>query len=157
MRAAQLLTRAAQLLQQHAARKQQQHAAHHYARLWPTTTRAQQPTLKPRGPAAQRVALAAPPPRPGRNLGLGWDSSCPPWLYSARSNGRRQSESDGQASISEDQNPHWPWLPSTLASFFPSLSLSSAPSVASSRARRPEEEVEVVAPPRPLSPARACG
>ena len=103
MRAAQLLMRA--------ARKQQQHAAHHYARLRPTTMRAQQPTLKPRGPAAQRVALVAPPTRPGRNLGLGRDSSCPPGLYSARSNSRRQSESDGQASISEDQKP-----PPTVAS-----------------------------------------
>ena len=97
VRAAQLLTRAAQLLQQH--------AAHHYARLRPTTTRAQQPTLKSRGPAAQCVALAAPPRHPGSNLGLGQDSSCPPGLYSAWSNSRRQSESDGQASISEDKKP----------------------------------------------------
>ena len=62
---------AAQLQQQRAARKQQ-----------------------------QRVALAAPPPRPGRNLGLGRDSSCPPGLYSARSNARRQSESDDRAPFS---------------------------------------------------------
>ena len=80
----------AQLLQQRAARKQQ-----------------------------QRVALVAPPPHPGHNLGLGRDSSCPPRLYSARSNGRRQSESDGQASISEDQKP-----PPAAASLNPSRILS---------------------------------
>ena len=93
--------RVARKQQQRAAHKQQQRAANHYARSWPSkSTRAQQSTLKPRGPAAQRVALMVPPSRPGRNLGLGQDSSCPPGLYSARSNARRQSESDGRAPFS---------------------------------------------------------
>jgi len=69
----------------------------------------------------------------------------------------RPCASDGRARILGEQN-HRPTLPPvTLASFSPSPSLSSAPSADSSRRWRPEEEVEVAAPPRHLSPARACG
>jgi hypothetical protein len=60
--------------------------------------------------AAQGRAL--PPPRPGRNLGLGRETSIPPGLKEARAKVDCRIASNGSARVSAEQNPaSRPFLP----------------------------------------------
>ena len=67
------------------------------ARSFPT---AHEQTPISTAPMAQLAKSAC-----GRNLGLGQQSRSPPRPVLAWSNGDRRLASDGQSSISEDQNP----------------------------------------------------